>query len=74
MIFGMAGAAAVELAEVFDVVEGDGRLADVFVFFIDRRDAGQMQQRIESVEAWPIESTKRSRLGQIGFLGSKRRT
>jgi hypothetical protein len=27
-----------------------------------------------NIEAWPFESTKRSRLGQIGFSGSKRRT
>ena len=27
-----------------------------------------------SIEAWPFESTKRSRLGQIGSCGSKRMT
>src|SRR5215472_15127998 len=27
-----------------------------------------------SIEAWPFESTKRSRLGQIGSWGSKRMT
>ena len=27
-----------------------------------------------SIEAWPLESTKRSRLGQIGSCGSKRMT
>src|SRR5690348_7728719 len=26
-----------------------------------------------NMEAWPIESTKRSRLGQMGSLGSKRK-
>ena len=43
----MAGAAAVELPEAFDVVEGHGQLAERFVFRVDGLDFGEVQERIE---------------------------
>ena len=46
-VFGMAGAAAVELAEALDVVQRHGQLAQRLVFGVDGLHAGQMQQRIE---------------------------
>jgi hypothetical protein len=47
VIFRMARALAVDLAELLDVIEGDRGLAQALIFGVDRRDAGQVQQGIE---------------------------
>ena len=73
MIFRMPRAFAVDLTESFDVVERDRWLAETLVFGIDRLHAAEMQHRIEQHRGMPLDSTKRSRFGQIGSSGSKRR-
>ena len=60
-IFGMAGALALELAEALDVLQGDGELAEGLVFRVHGLDAGEVQHRIEQIDAWPMDSTNRSR-------------
>src|SRR5262245_45338672 len=52
-------------AETLDVTERDRQLAEPLVVRIDRLDAGDVQQRVySSVEAGPIDRTKRSRLAR----------
>ena len=69
----MARALRAELTESFQVVERDGRLAEHLVLGIDGAHAREVEERPRRAEAWPAESTKRSRFGQIGSEGSKRR-
>ena len=73
MVFRMTGALAVELPETLQIVERDRRGAEPLVFLVDRFDAGQMQHRIKQGRGVAADSTKRSRFGQIGSSGSKRR-
>jgi hypothetical protein len=68
----MSRAAAFELAEALDVLEGDGQVPQALVGGVDRLDAGEMHMAYSSMEAWPTDRTKRSRLVQIGSSGSKR--
>src|SRR6185312_1686455 len=46
-IFGMSRAFAVKLAEMLDVVHGDGGCAQSFILGIYRLDPGKMEQRIQ---------------------------
>ena len=60
---------AVELAEVADVVEGHRGVPEPLVLGVDRARARRWSTDQSSIEAWPLERTKRSRLGQIGSSG-----
>ena len=46
-VLGVSGAFGVELAEPFEVVEGDRRLAEGLVGRVHRGDPGQVQQRVQ---------------------------
>ncbi len=46
-VLGVAGALAVELAKLLDLVQGDRRLAQALVLVVDRLDAGQVQHGVK---------------------------
>src|SRR5262249_27160062 len=52
-VLGVAGALAVELAELLEVVELDRRLAEHLVLGVHGLDAGQVQERIQQRRAVP---------------------
>ena len=69
-ILGMSGTSVAELTKIFDVIERDGELAEILEFPIYAANAREVYQGIKNMEAWPLESTKRSRLGHVGSAGS----
>ena len=46
-VFRMARALGIQLAELFQVLQGNGELAENLVLRIDRLDSGQIQHRVE---------------------------
>ena len=65
---------AVELTKMADVVERNGRLPSRSYSAFTARVPVRCSTDHSSMDAWPLESTNRSRLGQIGSSGSKRMT
>ena len=74
-ILRMARAAAVQLAEAADIVQRDGRLArSARPCASSCLTPARCSIAYSSIEAWPQESTKRSRLGQCGIAPDRTAT
>jgi hypothetical protein len=69
----MSRATALELTEVPDVLEAADSCPSVSYFGLTAFTPARCSSEYSSIEACPIESTKRSRSGQIGCSGSNRR-
>lgn len=68
-VFGVAGSFGTKLAELAEVFHAQGRFVRNLAVG-NLPDACNMNKRVKQHGAWPMDSTKRSRLGQSGAVGS----
>jgi len=64
----MAGALATQLAEFFDVVEGNGNFPESFILRIDGFDLREVQQRIEEHGGVAVGEHEAVTIGPDGII------
>jgi len=69
LVFGMAGGLAVDLTEMFEVLERDRHLAEAFVFRVDRAHSRQVKQGIEQGRSVAIGKHKPVTIRPDGIFG-----